>query len=210
MPFSLQDSYKRLFAWLMARGGEGYEHAMATRKQALFADLQGELLEIGPGAGSNLRYVPQQAHWRGVEPNPYMHPYLKAEAERLGLKVEVLTGSAEHLDLPDNCLDGVVSTLVLCSVPNLSATLAEIYRVLKPGGTFYFVEHVAAPAGTLLRQVQDGIRPLWQIIGDGCQSNRETGEAIAAAGFDQVSYEDFKAPIPIPIVQPHIMGIAVK
>jgi ubiquinone/menaquinone biosynthesis C-methylase UbiE len=206
----LKENYKRFFAWLMATGGDGYEQAMASRKQALFADLQGELLEIGPGSGVNLRYVPPQAHWRGVEPNPYMHPYLEAEAQRLGLNVDILPTSAEHLDLPDNSLDGVISTLVLCSVPNLAATLDEIYRVLKPGGTFYFIEHVAAPSGTLLRKVQDGIRPVWQILGEGCQPNRETGEAIAAAGFAQVSYEDFKAPIPVPIVQPHIMGVAVK
>jgi ubiquinone/menaquinone biosynthesis C-methylase UbiE len=206
----LQENYKRLFAYLMASGGEGYEQAMAEHKQALFADLKGELLEIGPGSGPNLRYVPQQAHWRGIEPNPYMHSYLKAEAERLGLQIEILSGSAEHLDFPDNSVDGVISTLVLCSVPNLTVTLDEIHRVLKPGGKFYFVEHVAAPTGTLLRQVQNGIRPLWQILGDGCQSNRETGAAIAAAGFDQVSYEDFKAPIPIPIVQPHIIGATVK
>jgi ubiquinone/menaquinone biosynthesis C-methylase UbiE len=206
----LEDRYQRLFAYLMATGGADYEQAMAERKQALFADLQGELLEIGPGSGVNLRYVPAQSHWRGVEPNRHMHPYLEAEAKRLGLKVEILTGNAEQLDFPDNSLDGVISTLVLCSVPNLATTLAEIRRVLKPGGKFYFVEHVAAPTGTLLRQVQDGIRPLWQILGAGCQSNRETGTALEAAGFTQVDYETFKAPIPIPIVQPHIIGVAVK
>lgn len=207
---TLKDSYKRFFAWLMATGGAGYEQAMVGRKLALFANLQGEIVEIGPGSGVNLRYLPAQVHWSGIEPNPYMHPYLQAEADRLGLAVTIQSGSAEQLDFADNSLDGVISTLVLCSVPDLQQVLGEIYRVLKPGGKFYFIEHVAAPAGTLLRQVQDGIRPLWQILGEGCQSNRETGQALQTVGFSKVDYETFKAPLPIPIVQPHVMGVAVK
>ncbi|MGF1495508.1 MAG: class I SAM-dependent methyltransferase, partial [Elainellaceae cyanobacterium] len=128
---------------------------------------------------------------------------------RLGLTVHLQTGTAERLDAEDNSLDAVVSTLVLCSVDNLEGTLQEVRRVLKLGGKFYFVEHVAAPADTTLRRVQQWIRPFWQAIGDGCRPDRETWKAIEQAGFQQVNYEKFRAPI-LAIVSPQIIGIALK
>ncbi len=204
------DWYKQFFAWAMAKGGKSYEQAMRDRKQALFADLAGDVLEIGPGGGVNLPYFSPQVHWVGIEPNPYMHPYLEATAAELGMQIDLRSGSAEDLPLPDNSVDAVVSTLVLCSVPNLAASLQEIKRVLKPGGKFLFIEHVGAPEGSLLRQVQSGIRPLWQVIGEGCCPDRDTGWAIAEAGFSEVNYEEFQAPLPLPIVQPHVLGIAIK
>jgi len=201
--------YARLFAWLMAHAAAQYEASMGDRKQSLFADIQGNVLEIGPGAGPNLSYYPKDIHWTGVEPNPYMHTYLHQEAKRLGLTVHLQTGTAERLDAEDNSLDAVVSTLVLCSVDNLEGTLQEVRRVLKLGGKFYFVEHVAAPADTTLRRVQQWIRPFWQAIGDGCRPDRETWKAIEQAGFQQVNYEKFRAPI-LAIVSPQIIGIALK
>jgi ubiquinone/menaquinone biosynthesis C-methylase UbiE len=210
----LKDGYQRFFAWAMATGTADYERAMAERKQALFAGLEGEVLEIGPGAGPNLPYLNPNVRWLGIEPNPHMHPYLQAAAAQAGVAVDLRVGNAEALPASDSSIDAVISTLVLCSVPNLPRSLAEIYRVLKPGGRFLFIEHVAASretfGGTVLRQVQNGIRPFWQLIGDGCQPNRDTGELIRQTGFSKVDYETFKAPVPIAIVQPHILGVAVK
>lgn len=201
---------QKLMAWMMARGASGYETAMAPRKTQLFADISGRVLEIGPGAGPNLRYLPDhQVQWTGLEPNPHMIPYLQQQAETLGLPIEVQQSALEDLDCP-NCFDYVISTLVLCSVPDLTRSLQQIYTLLKPGGKLLFIEHVAAPEGSLLRQVQDGIRPLWSWIGEGCQSNRTTGDAIESAGFTSVTYEAFDGPIPIPIVRPHICGVAIK
>lgn len=200
--------YHRLHALFMAKGTARYEQIVAQRKQALFGDLHGTVLEIGPGAGPNLRYYPADAQWIGVEPNVHMHPYLRREAERLGRAITIETGTADRLPVPDASVDAVVSTLVLCSVPDVAATLAEIERVLKPGGRFLFIEHVAAPPGTRLRRVQGLIRPLWSAFADGCHPDRETGAALDAAGFHRVRYQPFD--VPAPIIRPHIMGVATK
>jgi SAM-dependent methyltransferase len=202
--------YKRFFAWTMATAAAEYERAIAPRKQALFGHLQGNVLEIGPGAGVNLRYLQPNTRWIGLEPNPYMHPYLRQAAKTLGLDVDLRTETAGNSGIADSSIDIVISTLVLCSVPDLAATLQEILRVLKPGGQFLFIEHVAAPSGTLLRQIQSGIRPLWQIIGDGCCPDRNIGQALEDAGFGTVTLETFDGPVPIAVVKPHILGIAVK
>lgn len=199
---------KRLFAWLMAAESGTYDSAVGDRKQTLFANLQGNVLEIGPGTGPNLSYYPHDIHWIGIEPNPFMYPYLQKEAERLGLDIDLRSGSAERLEAEDNSMDAVVSTLVLCSVPDLASTLQEVLRVLKPGGRFLFIEHVAAPRGTWLRKVQSGIRPIWKVIADGCHPDRETWIALENAGFESVNYQHFQAPFPI--VSPHIVGVATK
>ncbi len=201
--------YKRLFAWLMAHGMTKYETEMADQKRALFADLHGNILEIGPGTGPNLSYYPSDIHWIGIEPNPYMHSYLQQKAEQLGLDIELSLSTAEHLDVEDNSIDAVVSTLVLCSVDNLAVVLKEILRVLKPGGRFFFIEHVAAQPGTLLRQTQHCIQPLWTVIGDGCHPDRDTGIALENAGFERVDYQHFRADV-LPIVSPQIIGVAIK
>lgn len=200
--------YKSVFAWMMAHFSAEYEQAVGERKQALFANIHGDVLEIGPGTGPNLSYYPKDIHWIGIEPNPYMHPYLQKEAEKLGLNIDIRTGTAERIDAEDNSMDAVVSTLVLCSVPNLSATLQEIIRTLKPGGRFLFIEHVAAPQGTLLRKVQSGIKPIWKVVADGCNPDRETWIALENTGFESVNYQHFEAPVPL--VSPHVTGIATK
>jgi ubiquinone/menaquinone biosynthesis C-methylase UbiE len=199
---------KRLFAWMMAQSDAEYDKFVGDRKKSLFANLQGNVLEIGPGTGVNLSYFPKDIHWIGIEPNPYMHPYLRKEAEKQGLDIDLRIGTAEHIDAEDNSMDVVISTLVLCSVPDLTNTLQEILRVLKPGGSFLFIEHVAAPHKTFLRQLQSGIRPIWKFLGDGCNPDRETWVALENAGFTSLNYEHFKAPIPI--ASPHIMGVATK
>lgn len=199
---------KRLFAWMMAQGSPEYEKAVGDRKRTLFANLHGDVLEIGPGTGPNLPYYGQDIHWIGIEPNPYMHSYLHKEAERLGLNIDLRSGTAERLEAEDNSMDAVVSTLVLCSVTEITSTLQEVLRVLKPGGRFLFIEHVAAPRGTWLRRVQRGIRPIWKVIGDGCHPDRETWIALENAGFESVNYQHFQAPVPL--VSPHIVGVATK
>lgn len=201
--------YKRFFAWVMAHGNAKYEKDMADRKRSLFADLHGNVLEIGPGTGPNLSYYPPDIYWIGVEPNPFMYPYLRQEAERLGLDFDIRSGTAERLDVENNSMDAVVSTLVLCSVDNLATTLQEVLRVLKPSGRFFFLEHVAAPEGTGLRRVQHWVCPLWKILGDGCRPDRETWQALENAGFDSVSYQYFRANVPA-IVSPQIIGTAIK
>jgi SAM-dependent methyltransferase len=200
--------YQRFYAWALDRYNAPYERFMAERKGALFADLSGTVLEIGPGTGANLRHLPPSVQWLGVEPNPAMHGYLHAEAARQGRAVEVRQGSAEALPWPDGAVDAVLSTLVLCSVGDLAGTLAEIQRVLRPGGRFLFVEHVIAAPGTARRGVQRLLSPLWRRAADGCHPDRDTGAALHGAGFAEVHFERFEAPLPV--VRPHIAGFARK
>jgi ubiquinone/menaquinone biosynthesis C-methylase UbiE len=201
--------YYRLHAWALARGSATYEDAVAERKRRLFGDLHGTVLELGPGGGVNLSYYPKEIHWIGIEPNPYNHPNIRKAAEHAGLNnIEFRSLAGNRLEADGNSIDAVVSTLVLCTVPNPDATLGEILRVLKPGGRFAFIEHVAAPRGRFLRSVQSFLKPMWQFVADGCCPNRETAQAIRQAGFSTVNIECFRAPLPI--VSPHIAGMATK
>ena len=203
--------YQRLFARALALGDHAQDAVYGARKRALFADLEGTVLEIGPGTGVNLPYLPGGLRWIGVEPNPHLHRTIREKAAaRPDLDVELRTGSAAALDLPDGSVDAVVSTLVLCSVSDVSAALAEIRRVLKPGGRFLFIEHVAAPSGSGLRAVQRVVKPLWRPLADGCSPDRETGRAIEAAGFADVHIEHFRAEIPFSPITPHILGSATR
>jgi ubiquinone/menaquinone biosynthesis C-methylase UbiE len=182
---------------------------MAELKRSLLGNLQGRVLEIGPGSGLNLSYYPKDIHWIGVELNPFTQTYLQQEAQELGLKsIDVRTGSAEQLAVEDNSIDAVVSTYVLCAVNDLERALQEILRVLKPGGHFLFIEHVAAKEGTWTRWLQGCVKPIWKILFDGCHPDRETGWALENAGFKHVYYQHFQ--IAIPVVSPHIAGIAIK
>jgi len=202
--------YSRLFARyydsLMAR----YEEHIAARKRELFASLAGTIVEIGPGTGANLQYLKPGARWIGIEPNPHMHAAISRRARAAGVEAELRIAGADGIDVGDAEADVVVSTLVLCSVPDVSRTLAEIRRVLKPAGEFRFIEHVVAPRGTGLRVLQAVIKPAWYVLGDGCRIDRDIGAAIDAAGFSEVALDDFRVPRPPvpPWVSPHIMGSA--
>ena len=148
----------RIFAWFLERAGRRHDSYLADHKRRLFADLAGTVLEIGPGTGANLPFYPKGIRWIGIEPNPHMHDYLRKRAAALGIEVDLRRGIAEQTDLAPESVDTVISTLVLCSVDDLPAVLAEIHRVLKPGGRFLFLEHVAAPRGTWLRRFQQCVQ----------------------------------------------------
>jgi SAM-dependent methyltransferase len=199
---------KRAHAWFLAHCAARYERMVAERKRALLAELRGDVLEIGPGAGPNLIYYPKDCRWIGVEPNRFMHRYLQEAAERAHLRIEIRTLMAEQLPAENGSVDAVVSTLVLCSVHEPAKVLQEIRRVLRPGGRFVFLEHIPAPAGTRLRTVQRWIRPVWRRIADGCQPDRETGRAIEQAGFARVQFDSFR--LPLGPVSTQIAGHAIK
>ncbi|MEB3233030.1 MAG: class I SAM-dependent methyltransferase [Leptolyngbyaceae bacterium] len=216
----LSQFQRRLFAWCMA-GVNGIDQEavkcidcaeydnMATLKHALLGKLTGTVVEIGPGAGANFVYYPKDIHWIGIEPNPFMHPYLQDEAARQGFHdIQFYGDSGEHLGLENESVDAVVSTHVLCSVGQLEAVFTEIIRVLKPGGTFTFFEHVGAAEGTWTRTLQNGITPVWKILFDGCYPNRDIWNVLATTGFTAIDYEAFQ--LKLPVVGPHIAGVAVK
>jgi ubiquinone/menaquinone biosynthesis C-methylase UbiE len=198
-----------LFARMHARGYPGrYERFIEPHKRRLLGALAGTVLEIGPGNGANLRFFHSGVRWIGLEPNVHMLRYLKEEASRLGINAEIRAGLAERIDLPDASVDAVVSTMVLCSVDDVARTLAQIQRVLRPGGRFVFIEHIAAPRGTPLRRIQRMIRPIWRCVGDNCHPDRETDRAIEAAGFAQLDYQRVVAPLPLASIQ--IIGKAQR
>jgi SAM-dependent methyltransferase len=200
---------QRIFAWVQSQGDPpAYLAVVEGHKRRLFSSLSGTVVEIGPGTGDNFPYYPAGIQWIGIEPNVFMHPKLREAAEKHGIAPAIRTMTAERLPLEDNSVDAVVSTLVLCSVSDQAVTLREILRVLKPGGRYVFVEHVAAPRGTWLRRVQSLIKPGWKLFTDGCNPDRETGAVIESAGFSSVEIQRFTAPVPI--ASPHIAGAAVK
>lgn len=204
----------RLFAWSLAHAADRQEALYAERKRALFAGL-GEpatpprtVVEIGAGAGPNARYLARGTRWVVVEPNVWFHPHLRRAAERHGLDLDLRPGAAEALPVEGGAADAVVSTLVLCSVGSVAAALSEVRRVLRPGGRFYFVEHVAAPPGSRLRAWQRALRRPWGWAADGCRPDRETGRRIREAGFESVQVEAFTAPLGL--AAPHVAGVAAE
>ncbi|MEO1077714.1 MAG: class I SAM-dependent methyltransferase, partial [Bacteroidota bacterium] len=201
--------YARFFAGCMHRADGTDQRLYGDRKQSLLGALRGTVVEIGAGAGPNARYLAAGTRWVAVEPNVHMHPYLQEQADEFGLDVRSEVGVAEALPVDDASADAVVSTLVLCSVDDVAQTLAEVRRVLKPGGRFVFIEHVAAQRGTVRRGAQRVFRRPWGWVADGCRPDRETGLAIEAAGFASLDLERFDADLPFNLVTPHIAGVAI-
>src|SRR5262245_9026147 len=200
---------QRIFAWALARFNTRYERFASKSKEQLLADLTGTVLEIGPGTGVNLRYLTSnRVRWIGVEPNPFMQPYLREEANRLGMPIDLQIGTADTLPVADNSVDAVISTLVMCCVNSQQRSLQEVLRVLRPGGKLVFIEHVAAPRGSWLRHIQNLLTPVWKRLGDGCRPNRETWVELERAGFESVIYERINAPTIL--VSPQIVGVAIK
>lgn len=189
-----------LFAWLSEVAEPRMDRTYGPLRRRLLAGLEGTVLEIGPGTGPNLRYYPPSVErWIGVEPNPHMRTRLLRRAS------DVRPGRAERLPVEDASVDAVVATLVLCSVRDVEQALREIRRVLRPGGRFLFLEHVAAPRGTPQRLGQRLIRPLCGLFG--CHPDRETGAALEQA-FGRVEMERLQ--MPVPLLSPHIMGSCVR
>lgn len=135
---------------------------------------------------------------------------MKLKARSFGIEGTLVGSSAEDIDLPDESADVVVSTLVLCSVKDLSATIREIKRILKKNGRLFFVEHVAAPENTRLRKAQQILNPINRIIADGCNCNRETWRTIENAGFASTNFVHKMIKGTPSIHAPHIIGSATK
>ncbi len=198
----------RWLAFVLHRGQAADRRAYGARKRALLAGLGPTVVEIGAGAGVNAEYLAPGTRWLAVEPNGFLHADLRRAADRAGPVLDLRTAAAEALPFPDASADAVVATLVLCSVHDPAAALAEARRVLRPGGRFVFIEHVAAPRATLLRRLQHVLRAPWAVVADGCRPDRDTEALIRAAGFTEVSVGRFR--MPLGLVAPHIAGTAVN
>ena len=144
------------------------------------------IVEIGPGVGANFAWYPAGATVWAIEPNMAMHPRLSERAADAGIDLRIVPTGAATLPFEDSSVDCVVSTLVLCSVDDPHAAITEIRRVLRPGGTFRFVEHIAARPGRPRALLQRALRRPWAWLFEGCDLLRHTDTLIRTAGFDHV------------------------
>lgn len=189
----------RWFAWMWERVMSGSGRMRAWR-EATAGHARGRVLEIGIGNGMTIPFYHDIDELIGVEPDGAMRRYLEPRAAGAPFPVRVLAVSGERLPIDDASIDTVVSNLVYCTIPDVAASLAEVRRVLKPGGEFRFVEHVRG--GRFAGPIHDFITPVWRWTGAGCHPNRRIEDAIRAAGFDIVEIERGGGPIP------HIVGVA--
>ena len=203
-------SYGRLFAALYDRMlAREEERWLGERRARLLAGASGRVLELGAGTGLNAPHYPATIETLTVtEPFGPMAARLRERfaRERPELEADVVEAPAERLPFDAGRFDTVVSTLVLCTVDDPEATLAEVARVLKPGGSLLFFEHVRAPDPALAKW-QDRLHGPWYAIGHGCHCNRDTLAAIERSPLEVEDVERDRVPSP-PIVSPTIEGRA--
>ena len=171
-----------------------YMHSKyAERKRALFqTPPDAKIVELGAGMGANLRYFPRGSHLIAVEPNLAMHRGLQRAASRYGIVLDLHATGAESIDLPDATVDLVVSSLVLCTVPDAAQVAREARRILKPGGRFVCLEHVRAPAATPEYRIQRFLHKPWRWLFEGCDLCRDTASVLRQTGFSDVRIEPFR------------------
>ncbi|MGQ0702250.1 MAG: class I SAM-dependent methyltransferase [Gemmatimonadales bacterium] len=179
-------------------------------RAALLREAAGEVLEVGAGTGLNLPHYP-----RGLtrlilsEPDPHMRRRLAAKVRALSWdRAEVADASLDALPFPSASFDTVVATLVLCSVPDLDRALAEIRRVLRPGGRYIFLEHVAAEDRPKRLKWQRRLQPIWKRVAGNCHLARRTAPAIEGAGFSISGMRRESMRKAWALVRPTIRGIA--
>ena len=204
--------YGRLFAATYDRVLAGAERAgLAEQRAALLREAHGRVLEIGAGTGLNLAHYPDTVEELVLtEPEEPMARRLEAKlAEHGRAGARVVHAGAEELPFEDDSFDTVVSTLVLCTVPDAELALAEITRVLRPGGRLLFLEHVRSDSPRLARW-QDRLQRPWRAFGHGCNCNRPTPELIERSPLTIERMERGELPKAPPIVRPTATGVAVR
>lgn len=216
----LYNIYKRIFPMCLYRISIKYNKKMHDKKTELFRSLTQftkpggrlTLLEIGCGTGNNFEYYPPGCKVICTDPNPHFQKYLtRTMADNDHLSYErFLVATGEDLgSVGDDSVDVVVCTLVLCTVNDIPQTLREVHRILRPGGGFFFMEHVVADPSTWSYFFQHVLSPIWYYFGDGCEVTRATWKHLEAAGFSDLKLRHIEAPL-VFVIKPHIMGYAVK
>jgi len=188
--------------------GPYLEWTLRPRKRRVFDDLPPRVVEIGSGVGANLRYLRAGTTLVAIEPNPYMHRRLQVACRDRDVTLDLRERGAQDTGLPDHSVDCVISSLVLCSVDDPAAVLSEIRRILRPGGTFHFVEHVVARAGTPTRGAQRLLRRPWAWTFEGCSCERDLEGHVRAAGFAGVTVDRYRVHTPFLPFNTHIAGVA--
>jgi SAM-dependent methyltransferase len=185
-------------------------HGNTENRVELLAGLSGRVIEVGAGNGLNFAHYPAEVtEVVAVEPEAYLRTRAEAAAASAPVPVTVVDGTADELPAGVGDFDAAVTSLVLCSVPDPAHALAEVRRVVRPGGELRFFEHVRSN-GARLAAWQDRMNPLWRRVGGGCNANRDTQATISAAGFDidHVRRFGFAPSWVNKLTAPHILGTA--
>lgn len=204
-------SHRRLLApvqsWLSQRLDSSYELtdlALSSWKVCLFSEAHGVVLEIGAGAGINRKYLRNATAYLALEPRPAACQQLAAIGER------ALCARAEHVPLASASVDCVVCSTTLCSVGDPGTALAEVVRVLRPGGHFFVIEHVCARRRTWLRAWQRLLSPASQRLERGCRPDRDTGAALRASRLVMDECREFQMRLRAPLIRDWIVASLVK
>jgi ubiquinone/menaquinone biosynthesis C-methylase UbiE len=199
-----------VFARVYVRVGHLMDAEIGDHRRRLLAGLTGRVLEVGAGNGLNFPHYPATVtEVLAIEPEPYLRRLAMAAASQAPAPIRVVDGTAEALPADDATFDGVVASLVLCTVTDPDQALAEVRRVLRPGGRLRFYEHVRATDPRLARW-QDQLERPWGWLVGGCHPNRDTVAAITAAGLQVVQLDRFDLQAMPPLARPHVLGVAER
>ncbi len=180
---------------------------LADRRRRLLSGARGRVLEIGAGTGLNLAHYPSAVErLELLEPDGAMRARLARRVAAAALPIEVHAGTVEAAPLPLASYDTVVTTLVLCTVPDLDAALDRIAALLVPGGELLFLEHGRVPG--LRGRVQKLLAPLWRRAAGGCHLDRDVPVALRRADFVISDIERFLLPRSGPLLRPAVQGVA--
>jgi ubiquinone/menaquinone biosynthesis C-methylase UbiE len=200
----------RFNAWFLAALDNYMHWKYADIKSELFKHAPSVVVELGPGPGANLRYLRRGTRLIAIEPNRHMHPLLQRRAKQFEIELDLRELAGEQLDLPSESVDFVLSSLVFCTVENPEQVIAEVLRVLKPGGQFVCVEHVEAPTGSANKRLQNVIKRPWKWIFEGCDLCRDTGATLRSSGFSKIEVKPLILPTMFIPIRHQITAICVK
>jgi ubiquinone/menaquinone biosynthesis C-methylase UbiE len=187
------------------------EREVGQHRGELLAGLRGRVVEVGAGNGLNFAHYPNTVEEvAAVEPEPYLRAKAQEAAAQASVRVTVVDAEADALPLDDASFDAAVASLVLCSVPEPARALAEVRRVLTPGGELRFFEHVRSAAPRKAR-VQDALdrSGIWPRLIGGCHCARDTRAAIEASGFRVEAVRSLCVGPAWMASNPHVLGRAV-
>jgi ubiquinone/menaquinone biosynthesis C-methylase UbiE len=200
-----------LFARVFDRISRKAEEAgQADHRREMLAGLAGRVIEVGAGNGLNFKYYPETVEEViAVEPEASLRQRAQESANHAGVAIRVVDGLADRLPVEDGSVDAAVASLVLCSVGDQDRALAELHRVLRPGGELRFYEHVVSERPGFAR-FQRVVGHGWPLLAGGCHPDRDTAGAIRRAGFEveQLREFDFRPGLLELPVTPRILGVA--
>ena len=164
---------------------------IARHRQEFLAHVYGEVLEIGFGTGLNLPHYPASVRKiTTVDPNPGMHRLAQQRVKQAGIEIDQRVLNSQRLPFDDNTFDCVVSSFTLCSINAVEQSLAEVYRMLKPGGKFLFLEHGLSPEPSV-QKWQRRLSWLERCLADGCRLDRDIELLVCGLPFSTVEIKKY-------------------